>query len=210
MDNTSKLVVGAILIAMTLALGWVHAAPTVVVNSPAAQAVAPHFGSNANGGNVTDYTAVNVEDGYYVDGVLIVSGNGAVTGTTGAFPGTVSIGGGVVTGDSESLATATTSIASLESPTATSTLFSVVCRGTGSTTASTVVLARGANTGATTTALASIAVGAGAQWTITASTSLDSVLTGTWAPNTFLNVSQNGGTGTFSPTGSCSALWLAA
>lgn len=45
----------------------------------------PSFGSSANGGNVTDFTAVNVDDGYYVDATQIINATGKLaTFTVGA------------------------------------------------------------------------------------------------------------------------------
>ena len=46
-------------------------------------------GANCNGGNCTDYDAVNVTDGYYVDDSVIITGSGA-----GFFSGLLTMNGG--------------------------------------------------------------------------------------------------------------------
>lgn len=53
---------------IAILLTWLIPAPT------------SNFGSSANGGNVTDYDAVNVIDGYYVDETQVINGSGFSVG----------------------------------------------------------------------------------------------------------------------------------
>lgn len=58
------------------------------------------FGSSANGGNVTNFTAVSVTDGYYVSDVLGFNGSAATFGLTtqgGGVTATSSTGTGTLT-----------------------------------------------------------------------------------------------------------------
>lgn len=113
----------------------------------------------------------------------------------------------------ESLAAATTTVCALQSPVATSTLLSASIRFVvSSTTASTVTLAKATTAYATTTKLVEVALAAGAQGTVVASTTPSGGATndGTnvFSPNTYLVVGMAGGTGTFTPTGTCQAVWI--
>lgn len=112
-------------------------------------------------------------------------------------------------GQTVQLRTATTTVCAIKSPAATTTLALAGVRfAVSSTTASTVTIAKAATAFATTTALASVALSANAQGTVVASTTATgATLDGTnvFAPNTFLVVGMSGGTGTFSPVGTCSA-----
>lgn len=103
-----------------------------------------------------------------------------------------------------SLNQATTTICALQSPASTSTLV----RGTilltvSSTTASTITLAKATTPYATTTSLGASAITANGQGYAVASTTGSHI----FAPNTYFVVGMAGGTGTFSPTGSCNATW---
>lgn len=108
-----------------------------------------------------------------------------------------------------SMVAATTSVCSIKSPSATSTLMAnVVTMSVSSSTASLVTIAKGTNTNATTTTLGNaVSVSANAQATIVASTTLANFLANdfVFAPNTYFNVGFSGGAGTFSPTGRCQA-----
>ena len=113
----------------------------------------------------------------------------------------------------ETLKTATTTPCALLSPAATSTLMTAsISFKVSSTTASTVTLAKATTAYATTTLLASAALAANAQGTLVASTTASggATLDGTnvFGPSQWLVVGMAGGTGTFSPTGTCQAVWV--
>lgn len=109
-----------------------------------------------------------------------------------------------------SFTTGTTTVCAIQAPGATSTLlYGGVKFTVSSTTASTVTLAKASTAFATTTNLNRQAVAANAQATIL-STSTPLLATGAindlvFAPNTYFVVGMEGGTGTFSPEGSCFA-----
>lgn len=110
-----------------------------------------------------------------------------------------------------SLTQATTTVCAIQSPAATSTLEMGSIQFTvSSTTASTVTLAKASTPYATTTSLGSHAVAANAQATILATTTAtvgigDKTI---FEPSTYFVVGMAGGTGTFSPTGTCKAVWI--
>lgn len=105
------------------------------------------------------------------------------------------------------LTTATTTVCAIKSPTATSTLVSGGIKlNVSSTTASTVTVAKATTAFATTTLINSVSVSANAQAAIEAASTTESALVQTnrtFAPNTWLVFGMAGGTGTFSPSGSC-------
>ncbi len=109
----------------------------------------------------------------------------------------------------KALTTATTTVCSIKSPAATSTLDRArITLTVSSTTASTVTIAKGATFNASSTLLASAPLAADAQGTLTASSTatgvnLDNI--NIIAPNQYINFSMSGGNGTFSPSGSCFA-----
>jgi len=115
---------------------------------------------------------------------------------------------------SDSLVQATTTVCAIQSPAATSTLIMGSIRlSVGSTTASTVTIAKSATAYATTTLIGGGALGAGAQGTFSATTtpstgtSLDGPMV--FGPSQYLVVGMQGGVGgTFSPTGNCQATWV--
>lgn len=108
--------------------------------------------------------------------------------------------------ETRKLATATTTVCAVKSPGATSTLaFGGVRLDVSSTTASTVTLAKASTAFATTTALGFATVSANAQAAVVATSTADSFV---FAPNTYFVVGMAGGTGTFSPSGSCSAQFV--
>jgi hypothetical protein len=110
-----------------------------------------------------------------------------------------------------SLNTASTTVCSLLSPAATSTLQDATVRFTvSSSTASVVSFSKGPGF-ASTTLLQNYSVGANAQATIslfgtTTSAGIDNLV---FAPSQYFNVTMSGGIGTFSPTGTCQATWQA-
>jgi hypothetical protein len=110
----------------------------------------------------------------------------------------------------DSLKSATTTVCAIQSPAATSTLrFGSIKLLTSSTTATTVTLAKASTAFATTTDLGSYSVGANAQATLVASSSPTSGNTAlVFSPNTFFVVGMAGGVGTFSPAGTCEAVWV--
>ena len=116
---------------------------------------------------------------------------------------------------SDSLVAATTTPYNAQSPVATSTLIYGGCNfSTSSTTAMVVTFAKSASPNATTTALGSTTIAANAKGTVVASTTpasytgiaLDPTLV--FAPSQWFVMSMTGGGGTFSPTGSCNAVWM--
>lgn len=112
------------------------------------------------------------------------------------------------------LITGTTTVCSIQSPVATSTLESAAIRfDISSTTASYVYIGKGANTNATTTILGQAPLTANQKGTIIATTTpLDALDEDKiFAPNQFLNFgmkpTEANSIGTFSPTGVCQATW---
>jgi len=109
------------------------------------------------------------------------------------------------------LTQATTTICALQSPAATSTLtMASINLSVSSSTASVLTLAKAATAFATTTALNTIAIGANAQGVQVATSSVAAVGivdNNVFAPNRWFVVGMQGGIGTFSPTGVCSAEW---
>lgn len=110
------------------------------------------------------------------------------------------------------LTTATTTVCQIVGPAATSTLISAgISFTTSSTSASTVTLAKAAkNTNATTTLIGNrIAIAANAQDTIVASTTAAQLAAEAtiFGPNELFVVSMEGNGGTWSPVGSCAAVF---
>jgi hypothetical protein len=103
---------------------------------------------------------------------------------------------------------ATTTICAMQSPNATSTLWSAtVAFETSSSTASKVTLAKATTAFATTTAVGDqINIAANAQTFIVASSSI-TANNSVFAPATWLVVGMQGGVGTMSPVGTCEAIW---
>ena len=182
---------------IAILLTWLIPAPT------------GNFGSSANGGNVTDYDAVNVIDGYYVDETQVINGSGVIIGTVNSTASTASFNSiGYQFSRSASLNSASTTVCTITSPAATSTVESASLLLTVSTTTAYTVTIGTANfiTG-TTTLWGTKAYAAGAQST-TFATSTDANLINTaLAPSSSLNFTMSGGAGTFSPTGVCSAVF---
>ena len=115
-------------------------------------------------------------------------------------------------GHTESLTQATTTVCAIQSPAATSSLrFAGVRFTVSSTTAARITLAKALTYNSTTTSLGVADLVAGAPATVIASTTGANFATldgaSTFGPNQWFVVGMSGGTGTFSPTGSCSAQW---
>lgn len=111
----------------------------------------------------------------------------------------------------DSLTQASTTVCSLTSPAATSTLQDATIRlSVSSTTATIVTFAKSAGS-ASTTPFQAYSVGSGAQATISllATTTTAGADNYTFAPSTKFVVTMAGGVGTFSPTGVCQATWQA-
>lgn len=112
-----------------------------------------------------------------------------------------------------SLNQATTTVCAIQSPVATSSLeHASINFAVSSSTATLLTIAKSATAFATTTIIGSqINIAANAQATVVASTTLSA--TGAdaaafiFAPSTWVVMSLTGGSGTFSPTGSCEAMW---
>lgn len=114
-------------------------------------------------------------------------------------------------GRTDSLTQATTTICAIQSPAATSTLaYGTIKLTVSSTTASTITLAKAATAYATTTSLGTWEAAANSQGTAvslrTAAGGED--LDETFGPNQWFVVGMAGGNGTFSPTGTCQAVWI--
>ena len=109
--------------------------------------------------------------------------------------------------EGQGLKAATTTVCAIQSPAATSTLQSAGVKfDVSSTTASIITLAKATTAFATTTSIGTnYAIAANAQAFINASTSPSASAVEVFAPNTWFVVGMAGGTGTFSPTGSCHA-----
>lgn len=129
------------------------------------------------------------------------------------------IGGSVLRGGAtKSLTQATTTVCAIQSPAATSTLLAGSIKfSVSSTTASTITIGKATTPFATTTLLRTESVGANAQATIPFASSTSVASAAAWAleqtnltfaPNTYVVVGMAGGTGTFSPTGECRALFI--
>lgn len=93
---------------------------------------------------------------------------------------------------------------------ATSTLKEAGCRlDVASTTATVVKFSKATTAFATTTALGQLAIAANGQGTLIASSTISAGNTAAlFAPNNWLVFSMEGGSGTFSPSGSCSAQFI--
>lgn len=105
------------------------------------------------------------------------------------------------------LVTSTTTVCAIKAPAATSSLESAsVLFRTSSTSASVVTIAKAATAFATTTMIGTAtAIAANAQASIVGTTTSASGVV--FAPNEWLVVGMSGGTGTFSPVGSCQAVF---
>lgn len=111
----------------------------------------------------------------------------------------------------DALNSASTTVCSLQSPAATSTLKDAAIRlSVSSTTASVVAFSKGTGF-SSSTLFQSYSVSANAQATVSllATTTTAGADNLTFAPNTYFNVTMSGGVGTFSPTGTCQATWQA-
>lgn len=117
----------------------------------------------------------------------------------------------------QTMKTGTTTVCAIQAPVATSTLVRSTALATvSSTTASTVTFAKATTAFATTTVLATTSVPANAQFSLLAATTTPvadtaagrlTITDRVFAPNAWLNVSMEGGAGTFSPTGNCTAVF---
>lgn len=107
---------------------------------------------------------------------------------------------------------ATTTVCAIQSPAGTSSLkFWSISERVSSSSASIITIAKATTAFATTTILGSqMAIAANAQADIVGSTTAAQQTAGAdlFAPNTWLVFGQQGGTGTFSPVGQCSATWV--
>ena len=182
-------------------------------------------GSNQSGVNIGGTTAgiYNVigSGNYQVDGTVVIDTNGNVdapiTSTTGTFSSTLAVTGettlqGVLTrSQTQAFDTATTTVCSLQSPSATSTLVRAGATfDVSSTTASLITMAKATTAFATTTLLGVVNSGADAQGTVIASSTPTATLLDAeqvFGPNEWFVIGMAGGIGNFSPTGDCWATW---
>ena len=121
-------------------------------------------------------------------------------------------------GKMESLTSATTTVCAIQSPVSTSTLVTAGIKfDVGSTTATTVTLAKATTAYATTTVLATSTLAANVQGTFVAATTTPvadttlgrlTITNLIFEPSNWFVVSMTGGQGTFSPTGTCEAVWM--
>ncbi len=168
-------------------------------------------------GGVTNYDALTLDDG----GLIITNGTLTVSATS-TLTGQVVHQSVTVRRQTQAFDTATTTVCSLQAPSATSTLVSGAATfDVSSTTATTVTVARATSAFATTTLIRTEAIGADAQETIPfASSTLAAAGTEVvtklaevariFGPNEWLVVGVQGNVGTFSPTGDCWATWTTA
>lgn len=170
---------------------------------PVSNAIQQFGGAACNGGNCTDYDAVNVTDGYYVDDTQIINGSGSFVQESFSVNGI-----GYQYARSASLNAASTTVCTITtSATATSTLQSASLQlSISTTTAHRVFIGSGAFVGATTTSLGFADYAAGAQSTTIATTTPLNNSFVVFPPSTRINFTMSGGIGTFSPTGVCSAV----
>lgn len=182
-----------------------------VVSAIVAIAIVLIYGGNVNFAGVTHLSGLSIgDDGLAItDGGAVSIGTGLFTiGTSGTLA-TTTVGGFKTNSVTKDLTTSTTTVCAIQSPSATSTLVGGGIRmTTSSTTASTVTIAKATTAFATTTLINSASVSANAQATVLAASTTVSSLEQTnriFAPNTWLVFGMAGGTGTFSPVGSCSA-----
>lgn len=184
-----------------------------VVSAIVAVAIVLVYGGSVNFAGVTHLSGLSIgDDGLEItDGGTVALGTGVVTVGSSGTSASTTIGGFTVTSVSKDFTTATTTVCAIQSPNATSSLEGGGVRMTvSSTTASIVTIAKAATAFATTTLINSASVGANAQATLLAASTTLSSLEQTnriFAPSTWLVVGMQGGTGTFSPTGSCSAIF---
>lgn len=159
--------------------------------------------------------AIVVGVNFPIGGQTIVEKTIEKVGAAGQdFPGPcISVNGQVRCAETRKLSVATTTPFASKSPAATSTLDTNAtgCRfDTSSTTASVVTFAKATTPFATTTLIGQrYAIAANAAAAIAASTTATQFVAATqvFAPNTWFVMSMEGGTGTFSPTGQCSAVF---
>jgi len=193
MSNNTSSLLAFVAIGVMAAVVMFKPLPTVTVQLPAGPAPIVNVSSPD--------VKVNVPK---ADPVL-----GAVAGPDSYFP--CETHNGVQTcATKRSLTTATTTVCAIKSPNATSTLHrGSVKFSVSSTTASTVTLAKAATPFATTSILvADTSVSANAQASIVStSTVLSTGGVTLFAPNQYFVVGMAGGVGTFSPTGSCQAVF---
>jgi len=134
---------------------------------------------------------------------LIVGTDGIITSSS-----TISVNGAGTITKRAVMTTATTTVCALQSPAATSTLvYGSAYLTVSSTSASTLTIAKATTAYATTTSLGASAIAANAQATIIASTTPTAGAATVFAPSTYMVVGLQGGTGTFSPTGVCTAVF---
>lgn len=123
----------------------------------------------------------------------------------------ISVGGQRMWRQKADLSTGTTTVCAIQAPSGTSSLkFWSISETTSSTSASVITIAKATTAFATTTLLGSqLAVSANAQAMFVGSTTAAQQASGAdvFAPNTWLVFGQQGGTGTFSPVGQCTAHW---
>lgn len=178
---------------------------TIALTLSVVAIVAPKTVSDRLSALTTNFTDVNVTGCYYIDDVCVLDGSVFVTGSTATYNGTV-----VTYPRNAALTTSTTTVCALQSnTTATSTLdIASLQLDTSSTSASIVTFARASTPYATTTFLgsASVAANAKADIAVNATTTGSSIASNfIFAPGQYLVIGMQGGTGTFSPTGDCSA-----
>lgn len=142
---------------------------------------------------------------------VVVSGSFTAPSSNAA---TTTIGGVTFHADTQAFDTATTTVCSLQSPSATSTL--IRAGGTfdvSSTTATKITMAKAANAFATTTFLGRANVGADEEATISASTTPPNSEEDpdiVFGPNEWFVIGMENNIGTFSPEGDCYAFWITA
>lgn len=128
---------------------------------------------------------------------------GAVNGPDLPYP-YITVGGVRTWFTNVGMTQATTTVCALVSPVASSTLVSASASfSVSSTTATTVTMAKASTAFATTTAINTTTIAANGTGIVNATTSPVTV----FGPSQFVVIGVQGGTGTFSPTGRCMAVF---
>lgn len=139
------------------------------------------------------------------DGLVFENG-GAISGDVVVSGSTLDINGITTTYNTQTMAQATTTVCAIQSPAATTTLARATANfSVSSTTASRVTIAKATTAFATTTALGVADIAANGQATVLATTTPSLMSTLVISPSSWVVVGIQGGTGTFSPTGTCTA-----
>lgn len=190
MTTARNIILGVIALAL-LGLGFILARPLVLHPTGAVSPVGHQDGSVNWFSNILYFGST--QQAYFdASGNLVTSSSITENGITTTVV------------RSTSLNQASTTPCGLSSPTSTSTLESFTGVTSATTTASLLTLATSTTAFATTSLIATRSIASGAQGLLDWHPgNQNSVI----SPSTYVVMGQSGGTGTFSPTGSCSAVF---